>query len=85
MFLAGLIFALGLVVGTTFFVGVAAFALIGAARFDRWRERRRRFQWEAKAHAQLRANPQLREHAVFCFRFRTGDWLSKSGKTEYWR
>jgi hypothetical protein len=49
MFLAGLKFALGFVVGLTLFLSVAILALIGAARFDLWRERRRQL-YAPKAH-----------------------------------
>jgi hypothetical protein len=83
MFLAGLKFALGLGVGLTLLLSVAVLALIGAARFDLWRERRWRLQWEAKTHALPHATPRFRECTVFCFRFRTGDWEQVPRKTEY--
>jgi hypothetical protein len=82
MFLAGLQFALGLVVGVTFLSGVATLAMIGATLFDRWRKKRRHLQYGAKARALGRATPQFRERAVFCFHFRTDHWLSKSDKTK---
>jgi hypothetical protein len=85
MFLAGLQLALGLVVGLTLLSGVAMLAMIGAASFDRWRRERRRLQWEAKARALGRATPQFRERAVFCFRFRTNDWIAAPDKSEYLR
>lgn len=49
MFLAGLKFALDLVVGLTLISGVAMLGIIGAELFDRWRKKHRRLQWEAKA------------------------------------
>lgn len=83
MFVAGLKFALGLVVGWTLLLSVAALALTGAARFDRWREERRRLQWKAKVHALRHGTPQFRERAVFCFHFRTDDWIPTCDKTEH--
>jgi hypothetical protein len=83
MFLAGLKFALGLAVGMPLLLCVAVFALIGMARFDRWLEKRKRLQWEAKTHALRHATPRFRERAVFCFRFRTDDWIATHDKSEY--
>ena len=85
MFLAGLKIALGIAVGMPLFLCVAALALIGVARFDRWLERRSRLQWEAKTRALPHATPRFREHAVFCFRFRADDWIATSDKSEYLR
>ena len=83
MFLAGLKFALGLVVGWTLLSGVAILALLAAVRLDCWREKRRRLQWEVKARALRCTMPEFRECAVFCFRFRTDNWRSKYDKTEH--
>jgi uncharacterized membrane protein YbaN (DUF454 family) len=85
MFLAGLKFVLAVVVAMPFLLVVAALALIGVARFDRWLERRSRLQWEAKTRALPHATPRFRERAVFCFRFRTDDWIATSDKSEYFR
>jgi hypothetical protein len=85
MFLAGLKFALGVAVGMPLLLCVAAFALIGVARFDCWLERRWRLQWEVKTRALPNATPRFRERAVFCFRFHTDDWIATSDKSEYLR
>lgn len=81
MFLAGLKFALGFVVGLAFFLSVAVLALIGAAGFDRWLERRRQ-RYAPKAHMLQYVMP-VREYAAFCFRFRTNDWISMHNKAEF--
>jgi hypothetical protein len=83
MFLAGLKFALGLAVGMPLLLCVAAFALIGVARFDRWLERRRRLQWEAKARVSQRTMPRFRERAVFQFFYRSDDWIPVPDKSEH--
>jgi hypothetical protein len=85
MFLAGLKFALGLVVGLTLISGVAMLGLIGAELFGRWRKRRQRRLYEARSRALLHVMPQIREHAVFCFRFRTDDWIRVRDKSEHLR
>lgn len=85
MFLAGLKFALGLVVGLTFLSGVATLGLIGAELFDRGRKGRQRRLYEAKSRALQHVMPQIRERAVFCFRFRTNDWMRTRDKSEHLR
>jgi len=83
MFLAGLKFALGLVAGLVLLSGVATLGLIGAELFDYWRKKRRRLQWKAKVSTLRRATLQFHERAVFCFRFRTDDWIPMRDKSEY--
>ncbi len=83
MFLAGLKLALGLVAGLILLSGVAMLGIIGAELFDRWRKKRRRLQWEVKARALRRVTPQFRERAVFCFCFRTDDWIRSRKETKY--
>lgn len=81
MFLAGLKFALGLVVGLTLLPGVVILGIVGAVLFDRWR-RERRFRRMAKARDPHRATPRFRERAVFCFRFDADDWKRKRPLSE---
>jgi hypothetical protein len=57
--------------------------IIGAELFDRLRKRRRRLQWEVKARALHHRTPQFRELAVFCFRFRTDDWILMRDKSKH--
>ena len=83
MFLAGLKFALGLVVGLVFLSGIATLGLIGAELFDHWRKKRRHRLWEARVRAHRCAMPQFRERAVFQFRYRSDDWIPTPDKSEY--
>lgn len=85
MFLAGLKFALGFVTGMSILSGLSLLALAGADLFTHWRKRRRRRLWETRARALRHVMPQIREHAVFCFRFRTDDWIETRDKTKYLR
>lgn len=77
MFLAGLKLGLGFLAGWLLLSFVAAFALIGVARFDCWREKRLRLQWEAKANALRHATARFSELA--------NGRLSKSSETEHLR
>lgn len=83
MFLAGLEFALGIVAGLTLLLGVATLGIMGAELIDRWRKKQHSLQQEVRILVLRRVMPPDRERAVLCFRFRSDDWLSKSGKTEY--
>jgi len=85
MFLAGLEFAFGLAVGLTLFSCIAVLGIIGAELLDRWRKRRQRLLYEAKARALQHVFPQIRGHVVFCFRFRTNDWIATPDKSEHLR
>lgn len=83
MFLAGLKFALGLVVGLVLLLGVVTLGLIGAELFDHWRRKRRHRLWEAKVRALRCATPQFRERVVFQFFYRSDDWVPTPDKSEY--
>jgi len=85
MFLAGFQFALGLLVGLILISAVAMLGLIGAELFDRWRKRRQHRLYEAKSRVLQHVMPQIREHAIFCFRFRTDDWIRLRDKFEHLR
>jgi hypothetical protein len=87
MLFTGLKFALGLAVGLVLLSGFAVLGLIGAELFARWRKKRRHRLWEAKARAPHhdRATPRFRERTVFCFRFRTDDWIPMRDKSEHLR
>lgn len=85
MFLEGLKFALGFVAGMSILSGLLILALAVAELFAHWRKKRRCRLWETKARGLQRVMPQIREHAVFCFRFRTDDWIPTRDKTKYLR
>jgi hypothetical protein len=85
MFLAGLKFALGLVVGLLLVSGIFFLSLIAMDLLAYWRKKCRRRLWEAKARAPLRAVLRFRERAVFQFFYRSDDWLSVPDKTEFLR
>jgi hypothetical protein len=80
MFLTGLKFFLGYIVGGLLFTGMLALATGGAEIYLR-RKRRRRLRTE-KTRAQRCAMPRFREHAAFQFTYRSDDWLSASDKPE---
>lgn len=83
MFLEGLKFALGLIVGGFLLTGMFALAIGGAELFAYWRRKRRRPQREAKARALRCATPLLRECAVFHFFYCTEDWIPTPDKSEH--
>jgi hypothetical protein len=82
MFLAGLKFALGLVVGLSLLSGIATLGIFVTAIFDGWRKKRRGRLWNAKSLAQSSTPLQFRERAVFQLNYRTDDWLLESDKPE---
>jgi hypothetical protein len=83
MFLAGLKFALGLVVGLLLFAGIFMLSLIATDRFAGWRKRRQHHLDADRARVFKHVMPQVRKCAVFCFRFRTDDWKQVPRKTEH--
>ena len=83
MFLAGLKFALGLMVGLTLFSGVALLGMIGVTLLDHWRKKRRDGLFDAKPTAKPHTVPQIR--VVFRSVYRTDDWIRARGETEYLR
>jgi hypothetical protein len=83
MFLMGLKFALGLIVGGFLLTGMLALAIGGTELFAYWRKKRRRRLWGAKARAQRRAMPRFRDRAFFQFSYRSDDWLPVTDKTKY--
>ena len=83
MFLAGLKFALGLIAGMSIFLGMLVLALMGAELFGYWRKKRQRRLDVTNARALKHVMPQIRESAVFCFCFRTDDWLRTRDATKY--
>lgn len=85
MFLAGLKFALGFAVGMTLLTVSVTLGVIAGERLGRWRTKRCRLQWEAKARVRQRPALRFREGAVFCFHFRTNDWRLETDKSKYLR
>ncbi len=83
MFLLGLKFALGFAAGLSLCSGVFVLALVGAELLAQWRKRRQCGLYAAKARAPQSAMPPIRERAVFCFCFRTNDWIPTRDKTKY--
>jgi hypothetical protein len=83
MFLAGLKFALGFIMGGFLLTGMLALAVGGAELFAYWRKKHRRRTWKAKALAQRRAMSRFSERVVFQFSYRTDDWTPTSDKTEF--
>lgn len=83
MFLEGLKFVMGLIVGGFLLTGMLALAIGGAELFVYWRRKRRRPQREAKARALRCATLRLRECAVFHFFYCTEDWIPTPDKSEH--
>ncbi len=82
MFLEGLKFALGLIAGLCVFSGMSVLALVGVELFALWRRKRLCRMYAAQAHALKHVLPPIMEHAIFCFRFCSDDWLSIHEKNE---
>lgn len=83
MFLTGMKFALGFIAGLCTFSEIYFLAIVGAAAFSNWQQRRRHRLWRERGGRSQHPAPKFRERAVFCFRFRTDDWITAGKKTEY--
>jgi hypothetical protein len=83
MFLAGLKFALGLVVGLLLVSGIFFLSLIAMDLLAGWRKRRQRHLDAGRTHVLKHVMPQVTERALFCFFFRSDDWKQVPRKTKY--
>ena len=85
MFLSGLTFALGFIAGMSIFSGMFHLVLAGVDQLVGWQKRRWRRLCTSKVRTPQYVVPQIRERVVFCFRFRTDDWMRMRDETEYRR
>ena len=83
MFLEGLKFALGFVAGMSVLWVLCLLGIALVELFSYWQRKRRGRMYVAQARALQRVAPQIREHAVYCFRFRTDDWIRMRDKTKH--
>lgn len=80
MFLAGLKFALGLVLGLTLLSGFATLGLIGAELYDRWRQKYNFCLQKERVRALRHPMPPIR--VSFRFLYRTDDWIAEHHKAK---
>lgn len=83
MFLEGLKFGLGLVAGMSVLSVLSLLGIVVVELLSYWQRKRRGRMYVAKTRALQRVTRQIREHAVFCFRFRTDDWIRMRDKTKH--
>jgi hypothetical protein len=82
MFLTGLKFALGFIVGGILLAGVLSLAIGVAELFAYCRKKLRPRLGDTESRVHRHVLSPSRECAVFCFGLRSDDWLSKRAKTE---
>lgn len=83
MFLEGLKFGLGLVAGMSVLSVLSLLAVVVVELFSYRQRKRRGYMYAANARSLRHARPQIRERAVFCFRFRADDWIPMRDKTKH--
>jgi hypothetical protein len=83
MFLAGLKFALGLVVGLLLIAGIFMLSLVATDLLASWRKRRQHRLDTARVRARKHVMPQMSTRVAFSFRFCTDDWVPVPDKSKY--